>query len=94
MRCCTYQAWWFQDVQKKNSKERYDLSPPTFWLKVNAWLSGSFLANKYSIQVHNKFLKIDQMDMVVNFLIFNIIILEYQTFTHLSNLSNLSQNLY
>jgi hypothetical protein len=35
--------------------------------KVNARLSGSFLPNKHSIQVHNKFLKNGQIDMFVNF---------------------------
>jgi hypothetical protein len=34
--------------------------------RVNAWLNGSFLANRDSIEVHNKFLISHQMDMVVN----------------------------
>jgi hypothetical protein len=50
---------------------------------VDAWLNGSFLAHKSSIQIHNKFLKSGQMDMVVIFKIFNIVIFDYQMFTNL-----------
>ncbi len=61
---------------------------------MNVWLSGSFLANRHSIQIHSKFLKSDQTDMVVNFRDFDIVIFDYQMFTHLWNLSSLGQNLY
>ncbi len=61
---------------------------------MNVWLSGSFLANRHSIQIHSNFLKSDQMDMVVSFEDFNIVNFYYQMFTHLWNLLNLGQNLY
>jgi len=35
--------------------------------KVNVWFNGPVLIDKHSIQVHNKFFKSGQMDMVVNF---------------------------
>jgi len=35
--------------------------------KVNVWFNGLVLIDKHSIQVHNKFFKSGQMDMVVNF---------------------------
>jgi len=56
-------------------------------------VNGSFLANRHSIQIHNKFLKNDQMDMVVNFKDFDILIFGFQMFTHLWNLLSLGQNL-
>jgi hypothetical protein len=41
---------------------------------MNVWLSGSFLANIHSIQIHSKFEKNDQTNMVVNFKDFDIVI--------------------
>jgi hypothetical protein len=50
--------------------------------KVNAWLSGSSLPDKHSIQVHNKFFKNGQINMLFNFQDFHIVIFDYQMFTH------------
>jgi len=61
---------------------------------MNVWLSGSFLTNKHSIQIHGKFLKSDQTDMIVYFKDFDIVIFNYQMVTHLWNLLSLGQNLY